>query len=194
MRAIYRGLFCAARRRSTRRSGFDPPSAGAVGARYPSGSFRRLRRRPHGRLRRGRKPGAGRRTGPAGGRPNGRRGRRMSLRETLLERCRNREHRTFEVPGLGEVTIRALSSKEQIELAESIPEQSSDVVYVAHYIAASLVHRDSGALVLSPTDIDTLIGDDGETIGLDAKTAALIFREIKDLNGLDVGRKDAEKN
>jgi hypothetical protein len=110
----------------------------------------------------------------------------VPLRERLRAQSGLREERIFPCPLIGDVTIRKLSAREQLQVAERIPDDCENLVAMAHYIIATLIDE-GGEAVYQPEDLE-------EVIALDPRILATISREVRDLLGLSIGVRDHAKN
>lgn len=104
-----------------------------------------------------------------------------------MKACQGRKYKTVEnVPLVGDVEIRNLTAQEQIDLAERIPKEASNLEQTAYYLANCVLdeHREP---VYGENEI-------GEILDLDPRVLATLAAEIRDFCGIDVGVKTAAKN
>lgn len=109
----------------------------------------------------------------------------LTTRQKLLAKS-GRRYRDLLVPDVGNVRIRNLTAREQIEVANSIPEKATNLEAMVIYVMACVVNEDDTPVFEE--------GDRRQVEELDAAVMARLSVEIRELCGLDIGVKDAAKN
>ena len=109
----------------------------------------------------------------------------LTTRQKLLGRCR-RQYRDVLVPGVGNVRLKSLTAREQLAVADSLPEEAGGLDWILAHVAACVVDEDDSP-VFGPEDL-AVLGD------MDARTMSLLCDEASELCGLKIGVKDAAKN
>jgi len=108
-----------------------------------------------------------------------------SVRAKLLAKVGHQYH-DFDVPGVGPVRIKNLTAREQIDIANTIEDASSNLDLMVTYILRCVV---------DPANKPVFTEADRELImDLDSAVIAHLSREIRDLCGLSIGVKEAAKN
>lgn len=109
----------------------------------------------------------------------------LTTRQKLLAKA-GRQYRDVIVADVGNVRVRNLTAREQIEVANSLPDKANNLEGMVAYIMACVVNEDGAPLFEE--------GDRQQVEDLNCAVMAQLFSEIRELCGLDIGVKDQAKN